>query len=44
LIVRIARAGSGVLRRRRLGHPNDRYLRQYTNPPEDIAVSWAEHL
>jgi hypothetical protein len=44
LIVRIARAGSGVLRRRRLGHANDRYLRLYTNPPEDITAGWAEHL
>jgi site-specific recombinase XerD len=29
---------------RRLGHANDRYLRLYTNPPDDIAASWAEHL
>ena len=29
---------------RRLGHANDRYLRLYTNPPEDIAAGWAEHL
>ncbi|MGH3546738.1 MAG: tyrosine-type recombinase/integrase [Pseudonocardiaceae bacterium] len=29
---------------RRLGHANDRYLRLYTNPPEDIAASWAENL
>jgi integrase len=29
---------------RRLGHTNDRYLRLYTNPPEDVAASWAENL
>lgn len=29
---------------RRLGHANDRYLRLYTNPPEDIAAGWAEEL
>lgn len=29
---------------RRLGHANDRYLRIYTNPPEDVAASWAETL
>ena len=29
---------------RRLGHANDRYLRLYTNPPEDIAASYVEHL
>lgn len=29
---------------RRLGHANDRYLRLYTNPPEDIAAGWAEDL
>lgn len=29
---------------RRLGHANDRYLRLYTNPPEDIASAWAENL
>jgi len=29
---------------RRLGHANDRYLRLYTNPPEDIAAGWAENL
>jgi integrase len=29
---------------RRLGHANDRYLRLYTNPPEDIAAGWAERL
>ncbi|MGW3473033.1 tyrosine-type recombinase/integrase [Saccharopolyspora sp. NPDC000995] len=29
---------------RRLGHANDRYLKLYTNPPEDIAAGWAEDL
>lgn len=29
---------------RRLGHANDRYLRLYTNLPEDVAASWAENL
>ncbi|MEU4223525.1 tyrosine-type recombinase/integrase [Nonomuraea sp. NPDC026600] len=29
---------------RRLGHANDRYLRLYTNPPEDIAASYIEDL
>ena len=29
---------------RRLGHANDRYLRLYTNPPEDIAASYVEDL
>ena len=29
---------------RRLGHANDRYLRLYTNPPEDIAAGWAERM
>jgi site-specific recombinase XerD len=29
---------------RRLGHANDRYLRLYTNPPEDVAAGWAEDL
>ncbi len=29
---------------RRLGHANDRYLKLYTNPPEDIAAGWAEGL
>lgn len=29
---------------RRLGHANDRYLRLYTNPPDDIAASYVEHL
>jgi integrase len=29
---------------RRLGHANDRYLKLYTNPPEEIAAGWAEHL
>ena len=29
---------------RRLRHANDRYLRLYTNPPEDIAAGWAEDL
>jgi len=29
---------------RRLGHANDRYLRLYTNPPDDIAAGWAENL
>ncbi|WP_322750962.1 MULTISPECIES: site-specific integrase [unclassified Frankia] len=29
---------------RRLGHANDRYLRLYTNPPDDVAASWVENL
>jgi integrase len=29
---------------RRLGHANDRYLRLYTNPPEDIAAGFVEDL
>jgi site-specific recombinase XerD len=29
---------------RRLGHANDRYLRLYTNPPEEIAAGWVEDL
>lgn len=29
---------------RRLGHANDRYLRLYTNPPEEIAAGWVENL
>jgi hypothetical protein len=29
---------------RRLGHASDRYLKLYTNPPEDIAAGWAEGL
>ncbi|WP_322755560.1 hypothetical protein [Frankia sp. Cas3] len=29
---------------RRLGHANDRYLRLYTNPPDDIAAGWVENL
>jgi integrase len=29
---------------RRLGHANDRYLRLYTNPPDDIAASYVEDL
>jgi integrase len=29
---------------RRLGHANDRYLRLYTNPPDDIAASYIEDL
>jgi integrase len=29
---------------RRLGHANERYLRLYTNPPEDVAASWVEKL
>lgn len=29
---------------RRLGHVNDRYLRLYTNPPEDIAARYVEDL
>ncbi|QYC41826.1 Phage integrase family protein [Nonomuraea coxensis DSM 45129] len=29
---------------RRLGHANDRYLRLYTNPPEDIAAGYIEDL
>jgi hypothetical protein len=27
---------------RRLGHANDRYLRLYTNPPDDIAAGYVE--
>ncbi|WP_436975701.1 tyrosine-type recombinase/integrase [Nonomuraea angiospora] len=29
---------------RRLGHANDRYLRLYTNPPDDIAAGYLEDL
>lgn len=29
---------------RRLGHANDRYLRLYTNPPDDIAANYVEDL
>ncbi|WP_113702009.1 tyrosine-type recombinase/integrase [Nonomuraea lactucae] len=29
---------------RRLGHANDRYLRLYINPPDDIAASYIEDL
>ena len=29
---------------RRLGHANDRYLRLYTNPPDDIAAGYVEDL
>ncbi len=29
---------------RRLGHANDRYLRLYTNPPDDNAVGYVEDL
>ncbi|MGH3898574.1 MAG: site-specific integrase [Pseudonocardiaceae bacterium] len=29
---------------RRLGHANDRYLKLYTNPPEDIAAGYVEDL
>ncbi|MEV4170644.1 tyrosine-type recombinase/integrase [Nonomuraea sp. NPDC049709] len=29
---------------RRLGHANDRYLRLYTNPPDDIAAGYIEDL
>ncbi|MFB4267818.1 tyrosine-type recombinase/integrase [Nonomuraea sp. GTA35] len=29
---------------RRLGHANERYLRLYTNPPEDIAAAYVEDL
>jgi integrase len=29
---------------RRLGHASDRYLRLYTNPPDDIAASYVEDL
>ncbi|MBG0833129.1 hypothetical protein HS041_36095 [Planomonospora sp. ID67723] len=29
---------------RRLGHANDRYLRLYTNPPDDIAADYVEGL
>jgi integrase len=29
---------------RRLGHAKDRYLRLYTNPPDDIAASYVEDL
>ncbi|WP_261571144.1 tyrosine-type recombinase/integrase [Frankia gtarii] len=28
----------------RLGHANDRYLRLYTNPPDDVAAGWVENL
>ena len=29
---------------RRLGHANDRYLRLYTNPPDDIAANYVQDL
>ena len=29
---------------RRLSHANDRYLRLYTNPPDDIAAGYVEDL
>ncbi|MFG1967529.1 tyrosine-type recombinase/integrase [Nonomuraea sp. NPDC049028] len=29
---------------RRLGHANDRYLRLYTNPPDDVAAGYIEDL
>ena len=29
---------------RHLGHANDRYLRLYTNPPDDIAAGYVEDL
>jgi len=29
---------------RRLGHANDRYLKLYTNPPEDVAAGYVEDL
>lgn len=29
---------------RRLGHANDRYLRLYTNPPDDVAAGYVEEL
>jgi len=29
---------------RRLGHANDRYLKLYTNPPEDVAAGYVEGL
>jgi integrase len=29
---------------RRLGHANDRYLRLYTNPPDDVAAGYVEDL
>jgi len=29
---------------RRLGHANDRYLRLFTNPPDDIAAGYVEDL
>ncbi|MEV4250369.1 GAG-pre-integrase domain-containing protein [Streptosporangium canum] len=29
---------------RRLGHVNDRYLKLYTNPPDDIAAAYVEDL
>jgi integrase len=29
---------------RRLGHANDRYLRLYTNPPDDVAAEYVEDL
>ncbi|MFC4062625.1 tyrosine-type recombinase/integrase [Planomonospora corallina] len=29
---------------RRLGHANDRYLKLYTNPPDDIAAAYVEDL
>jgi integrase len=29
---------------RRLGHANERYLKLYTNPPEEIAAGYVEDL
>ena len=29
---------------RRLGHADDRYLRLYTNPPDDTAAGYVEDL
>ncbi|WP_275936331.1 hypothetical protein [Sinosporangium album] len=28
----------------RLGHANDRYMRPYTNPPDNIAAGYVEDL
>ncbi|TDE57706.1 hypothetical protein E1295_06975 [Nonomuraea mesophila] len=34
----------GALLERRLGHANERYLKLYTNPPEEIAAGYVEDL
>jgi hypothetical protein len=47
-LVAAAQVDRGVAERaeleRRLGHANDRYLRLYTNPPDDVAAGYVEDL